>query len=546
MPASEIDDRDRPSPDRKLPPEPPIHRAARRGAVADLERLLALGGDINEPADLEFDNGPHLCGLTPLMLAARSIDGATTQTLRWLVDHGADLHATSKGGNTAAWYAAGHGGRWDFHKKAVTPDHVQRLRYLLDAGLDVHERNFIGRSLITEAAEAGDPARVALVLERGANPTPDNPVASKSSRLTDFAELLNAPELAHADTDLHRGQLRPFEIPLFCAARSGSAECVQLLLDAGSSASERDSSGATALAVTGSASAATLLVEAGADISAIDEFGKDAFQTILEEGCCGGACGPERFQILDALIQAGVDIERRDQYGKTRVASAAFGHHGDAVVYLLDRGANVHALDSEQGTALHSICWQGEYADPAVNDACRNIIEALANAGGDLDATDCCGMTPMHPAAGGDWGNPTAIRSLLRLGAETDLRDNHGNTPLLLAAYSGEVECIRLLLAAGVDPQTKNSAGETARDIARAHLSTWESIVADGAEEVDAAIQEVHEAAAKRMADLLGGAIQLPNVDTEEDTVARHQESLAQARAAFALIERSLQERLSE
>jgi ankyrin repeat protein len=110
MNSDQVDDRDKPSPDWERPPEPAMHRAARHGDLCELESLVESGADVNVMADLEFDNGPHLKGLTALMVAARSIDGATTETLRWLVEHGADIHARSAGGNTAAWYAAGHGG----------------------------------------------------------------------------------------------------------------------------------------------------------------------------------------------------------------------------------------------------------------------------------------------------------------------------------------------------------------------------------------------------------------------------------------------------
>lgn len=75
------DDRDKPTPDWERPPEPPIHRAARKGDIAQLSALIQSGADIETRADLEFDNGPHLSSLTTLMIAARSIDGASVDTL---------------------------------------------------------------------------------------------------------------------------------------------------------------------------------------------------------------------------------------------------------------------------------------------------------------------------------------------------------------------------------------------------------------------------------------------------------------------------------
>lgn len=535
------DDRDRPHSGWKLPPEPPIHRAARKGDIAELQRLIKDGADIDERADLEFDNGAHLRGLTPLMDAARSIDGASTETLKWLVKQGADLHAESAGGDTAAWYAAGHGGRWEFHKRAVTPDHVHRLRYLLDAGLDVGECNS-GRSLLTEAAEAGDPARVSLLLEGGVDATPLESIADTSNRVTRFCKTLGS--LLHLSSNRGSGPLRgerdSFQLPIFCASQSGSADCVRLLLDACANPNERDKEGQTPLMVAGSVAVVEALINAGADLNAVDEFGSDAFEAVIEESCGSGVCGAARFDVADAIISAGVDIERVDRYGKTRLASAAFGHHDDAVSFLLKHGANVHARQSGGDTPLHSICWQGEYKDPAVNKACERIIETLVRAGVDPNTTNHQGTTPMHEAPDGDWGNPTAIRTLLRLGAQADPVDEDGNTPLILGSGKGEDKCIRLLLEAGADPQKKNNAGETARDAAQEHLSTWESIVAKGADAVDAALMEAKEAVACEMAELVGDTSSLPDLDIEQERSTRNQEALADARSALELIENAI------
>jgi ankyrin repeat protein len=449
------DDRDRPDPDWPLPPEPAMHRAARRGDVDELERLLAAGADVDERGDVEIDNGPHLRGLTPLMVAARSIDGATTDTLRWLVDRGADLHARSEGGNTAAWYAAGHGGRWPFHRRAVTPDHAERLRFLLDAGLDVHECNGIGRSLVTEAAGAGDPARLSLLLERGARATPGSPKSESTCSC--------------------------FALPIFCAASSGNAECVRLLLDAGVDADERCDSASTPLMHAGSAAVVDTLLGAGAERDAVDEYGDDAFQRALEGRCSFDRCEATLNDVLDALRDAGADVEQRDGDGRSRLTRAAFGGYDAGVLYLLSRAAD--PAGTEEGSPLHAICWQGEYEDAGTNAACDRIIRALVEAGVDPNTTDRFGDTPLHEAAGGDWGNATAIRTLLELGADPDPVDDDGQTPLMLAAGHGEVACIRLLIAAGASPSARNEQGEDARDAARRNLEDWSSIASDAHEQ---------------------------------------------------------------
>ena len=537
-----VDDRDKPTPEWKLPAEPLTHRAARRGELETLQALLAAGADINETADLEFDNGSHLKGLTTLMVAARSLDGATAETLRWLVEHGADVNACSEAGSTAAWYAAGHGGRWGFHKKETTPGHVERLRYLLDQGLEPNECMSNGRSLVTEACEAGDPARVRLLIDRGAAITP-KPEPQTKPRLLDRIDAMFDNQFAARRSNQPRGEAASFQIPLFCAARSGSGECVVLVLKAGADPNMRDSSGGTALMYAGSIEVVRVLLNAGADLHAVDEYGKDAFSSVTEESCGGGACGAERFEVARSLIEAGVDIEKIDPYGKTRLASAAFGHHADTVEFLLKIGAKPGALDAEGGTPLHSICWQGEYQDEDPNCACeRNrdcerIIRLLVQAGVNVNARNSQGGTPLHEAASGDWGNATAIRTLLELGAESDPATGNGVTPLMLAAMSGEVECIHLLLLAGADPRRTDHQGRTAVDCAREHLQMWQQIVAEGPDKssVEMDLKIRHEAELE-----IGWS---PSEDAPDFSVLlaekqnRHQDSLREAQEALKMLE---------
>jgi hypothetical protein len=55
---------------------------------------------------------------------------------------------------------------------------------------------------------------------------------------------------------------------------------------------------------------------------------------------------------------------------------------------------------------------------------------------------------------------------LIDNGADPDLCDECGNTALMRAAKRGHPEVVRVLLAAGAQPRTKNVYGNTARDFA--------------------------------------------------------------------------------
>lgn len=532
MPEPPADDRDKPSPDWKRPPEPPIHRAARKGDIEALAYLLNNGADINTRADIEFDNGSLLKDLTTLMVAARSIDGATVETLRWLVDHGADIHARSAGDCTAAWYAAGHGGRWEFHQKATTPDHADRLRYLLDNGADPNDCSSNGRSLLTEASRAGDPVRVRLLLEYGASPAGSGNSTRDSPSRNGFAVADHDNDTTRVD-DVFSGNPHSFEIPIFCAAESGCSECVQLLLDAGADPNTRDSSNATPLMYAGSPEVARILLTAGADLQAVDESDADVLQAMLEDRCDVGVCAHDRLATARILIEAGSDIHRINESGWSRLDSAAFRRNADAVEFLISMGAKVDSRDCNGSSPLHKICWQGELDDSETNQACEKIIRMLVSSGAPIDATDDGLNTPLHEAADGDWGNQTAIRTLLELGADPNPVNTEGDTPLILAAERAEVECIKALLEAGADPMLKNNSGKTALEKAKAYLEPQERAPECGSGSCLA--DDSFDPTIQRM---------LAHREINEMISESRKTAIQQARMAIAVLERAMQSRL--
>ncbi len=58
-------------------------------------------------------------------------------------------------------------------------------------------------------------------------------------------------------------------------------------------------------------------------------------------------------------------------------------------------------------------------------------------------------------------GNPDCVSLLLEHGAAPDERNDRGQTPLAGVAFKGYVEIARLLLAAGADPRADQGGGRT-------------------------------------------------------------------------------------
>jgi uncharacterized protein len=65
------------------------------------------------------------------------------------------------------------------------------------------------------------------------------------------------------------------------------------------------------------------------------------------------------------------------------------------------------------------------------------------------------------------FGNLQAAQTLVRLGANVDLADSEGMTPLHLAVLGGHVEIVGLLLSSGASTSLTNEFGDTAADMAK-------------------------------------------------------------------------------
>lgn len=403
--------------------EPAIHRAARQGDIAMLERLIAEGTDINLRFDADLEHGSPLRQLTPLMSAARSLDGATEETLAWLLAHGANLHAVSGGGVTAAWYAAGKGGGWWFDPWHKVPSHAARLSYLLDAGLDPHEASCTGRSLLAEACFAGDPIAVKLLLERGVS---HEPVAGWVEEGNDFFTEPQRPPVPRPDGGFYRDQ-----IPLFGAVESGSVECVQLLL------------------------------AKNARLDYTDDYDYDILDVALtqEDHYRPGSKKPSTSYVTIAkrLLTAGVPLDRINTSGQSRLYWIAFCQQEYGVRFLLEQGAS-RAGDDRGCTPLYAICWHAETPPITAITVQEPIIRMLAAAGVPLETPEC---SALHTAIYGDVPNPNTVRILLELGANPEERGGDGTRPLHWAVGEHSVESVRLLLQHGADPLHPSHSGET-------------------------------------------------------------------------------------
>jgi ankyrin repeat protein len=62
-------------------------------------------------------------------------------------------------------------------------------------------------------------------------------------------------------------------------------------------------------------------------------------------------------------------------------------------------------------------------------------------------------------------GNVEVVKRLLSAGAEVNVQDKNGKTPLHRAAIVGDVDIVKRLLSAGANPKIQDQDGDTALDV---------------------------------------------------------------------------------
>ncbi len=155
--------------------------------------------------------------------------------------------------------------------------------------------------------------------------------------------------------------------------------------------------------------------------------------------------GGER-DVVARLLDEGVDVNATNEKGETALPNACA--HPAVVRLLIEKGADVN-LKSASGVTPLMRAASHYRGGPAV--------ELLLSAGADVAIRSDLGSTALHDAR-----SPSTVRSLVAHGAEVDAKDGLGATPLMGAAYYGQVERVQALLEAGASLTETDNRGRTA------------------------------------------------------------------------------------
>ncbi len=213
-----------------------------------------------------------------------------------------------------------------------------------------------------------------------------------------------------------------------------------------------------------------LLVASGAGGSEPREVAKDFYAAIRMNDLTA----------VKTLVKRG-GVDARDKRGATALMYAAAIGSPEAMTLLLDAGADANARNGFDATPL---IW-------AAGDPVKSRI--LIEHGAGVKQRSKQGRTPLMLAARRD-GNSDLLRLLLAKGAEPDTKDGRGNTALIFAAQTGDVEMIRILAARRVDVNAANVVGATplGNAVCSNRLDTVKFLLAKGAR-ANAAITSLGE-----------------------------------------------------
>lgn len=223
---------------------------------------------------------------------------------------------------------------------------------------------------------------------------------------------------------------------LFAAADNGCVALAPRLIEAGASVGTRDRTGGTALTHAASAGRVPmirLLLANGADLNQRDINGATPLAVSIEAN---------RTQAAEALLAAGADPSIPGHSGVTPLTAAAYNGNLAMVDLLLRHNADPLAADSTGKPAILYAAARGF----------TPIVVRLLDSGIDINAVYEHGLTVLSWAAGHADDVPEAdaaalVTLLLDRGARTDIADDRGQTPLVIATDMNHSAIIAILEA---------------------------------------------------------------------------------------------------
>ena len=165
-------------------------------------------------------------------------------------------------------------------------------------------------------------------------------------------------------------------------------------------------------------------------------------------------------EMVTRLLAQGADVHMVNSSGFTPLIAAAYQNHVEAAKVLIDAGADVNVQDNTQQSAYLI----------STSEGFLELLQLTLAAGADVHSLDSYNGTGLIRAA--DRGHVEIIEELLKTDIDVDHVNRLGWTALLEAIILGDggprhTEVVRLLVEAGADSNLADSTGVTPLEHAR-------------------------------------------------------------------------------
>ncbi|MCP4370086.1 MAG: hypothetical protein GY797_18520 [Deltaproteobacteria bacterium] len=245
---------------------------------------------------------------------------------------------------------------------------------------------------------------------------------------------------------MNKARTNPGVTPLWIASQNCYSEVVRLLLEANADVNKTHVNGASPLHIAsqnGHIEVVKLLLAANVDVN---KANKDGFTSLF---MASQNCHPE---VVRLLLEANARMEKANKDGATPLYAASQNGHTEVVKLLLAAknaifiGNGISAQEqSPNSTSTIKLKVLSESMDA---DDITEILKLLKS-GADVNLINENGYSPLYMASMD--GHAEIVKLLLEAGADVNKASTNGITPLYSASVAGTIKVVRLLLEAGAD-----------------------------------------------------------------------------------------------
>lgn len=428
------------------------------GDVDTCQVLIENGADINRTVGADSDE---------FSMVRLVISNGTPEILNLFIENKAKINQVDSSGGTPLIYS-------------IIYNNENAFKILVRSGADPNLTDLDKNPPINYAIYYQLPNIVEMLLSNGADVNAVDSEGQNALHILSMEDEYSEAQLDMAKTLLNYGidinaETKSKQTALMLAIANGNSEIARFLIENGCDIFIADNDGWNALVYSiyyENADIVDLLLEEGADVYSeftSDEYVHSAFEMAVSTG---------NIEIINALIDYGVDINMEDpnglpfwlysviynqpqvlkeminqgvvldyvdEDGITPVIVAAIFLAADIIPILVANGLYVDEADYGGWTALHYACYSKEYGYP--ESMLYATVASLISSGADVNVRDIDGCTPLMVAAGS--GVPSVVELLIQCGADLNLVDSFNQRAITYGAESMDYKTCNLLIEAG-------------------------------------------------------------------------------------------------